>query len=267
MNFDDESFVRECVREIDSGLQISGGVMVIERGKMEADDSGVIFRKDSRHTMSADPDTGGVKYDIAGRLAGMTGITRKSVLAILGRIDRSKFAMYRANPEVFITEAARIILGVKESLSSEGIKYSVLDGGQEIPLEPELDILRPESMTADTPQRGLYDIMLCDSNVERGFASEADAEESLLAHAKLPADFRIPTPGGWYIPDWAVVMKDGRGIVVETKGTKYVSELRSAERAKIYCGEKFCRAAGIDYAVADSFDGLMFQVKGKTFHS
>ena len=261
VNFEEETFIRRCVDEIDSELNISHTVMVIERGKMTADDSGVTFRKESRHTMTFEPGAGRVKYDIAGRLAGMTGITRGAVIEILKRIDRTKFAMYRANPEIFITETARIILGVKVSVSSENIFYKSVEGSNAQNLAERFDVLRADSMTAETPERGLYDVTPCDSKVERDFASEADKETTLFAHAKLNSILYIPTPGGRYNPDWGILMKDGRILIAETKGTIDKSQLSSSEKAKILCARKFFRVAGIEYQVTDSFDDFISLVR------
>ena len=170
--------------------------------------------------------------------------------------------MYRANPEIFITETARIILGVKVSVSSENISYKPKEGSNAQSLAERFDVLRADSMTAETPERGLYDVTPCDSKVERDFASEADKETTLFAHAKLNSILYIPTPGGRYNPDWGIFMKDGRILVAETKGATDSSQLSFSEKAKILCAYKFFKAAGIEYTVEDSFDSLMLKVKG-----
>ena len=263
VKFDEGTFIRRCVDDIDTELNIARTMMIIERGKMTADDSAVAFTKESRRTMIADPESGRVKYDVVGRLAAVTELTRKVICEILKRIDRSKFAMYRINPEVFITETARIIRGAKNSLSSENIFYKPVDDSKPATLAESFDVMRSDSMTAETPKRGLYDITPCDSNVEREFVFEAEREDSVFAHVKLPERFSVPTPGSRYTPDWVIIMEDGRKLIAETKGTKEMQEIRPSEKAKNLCARKFFRSAGIDYEVENSFDGLMSHIAGR----
>ena len=265
VNFEEGKFIRRCINKIDSELDISRAIMIIERGKMTADDSGVTFMKESRRTMTIEPKSGRVKYDLIGRIAGRTEIPRKVISEILNGIDRSKFAMYRVNPEIFITETARIISGVKVSVSSENISYKTLDDFNDVTLAEKLDILRSESLTAETPERGLYSLTPCDSKVEREFVSEAEIEDTIFAHVKLPHNFRVPIPGGYYIPDWAILTEDGRKLIAETKGSTDKLHLSASEEAKISCAKKFFKSAGIEYTVIDSFDGLMSKVKAKNF--
>ena len=81
--------------------------------------------------------------------------------------------------------------------------------------------------------------------------------------------FRVPKPLGTYNPDWAVLVeKDGAErlyFVVETKGSLYKDDLRSAEGAKIECGRAHFRALTVGetpagYLVARSVEDLMARV-------
>ncbi len=69
-------------------------------------------------------------------------------------------------------------------------------------------------------------------------------------YAKLSNWFKVPTPLGPYLPDWAVLLKTPEGerlyLVVETKSTAFLSGLRDMERDKIRCGEKHFEAIGTD---------------------
>ena len=56
---------------------------------------------------------------------------------------------------------------------------------------------------------------------------------------------------------WAIVMRNGRKLIAETKGTTDTQQLKFSEKAKISCAVKFFKSAGIEYRVAESFDGLM----------
>ena len=263
VSFDGGEFIRGCVSELNKEMNISRAMITVEHGTMTADGSGVTFTRDSRRTIEAEYRVGNVRYDVVGRIAGTTELPRRVIAEILKGVDRETFGMYRRNPDIFITEAARIILARKNSVSSARIAYKLLDTPAcTEDFRDTCDIMRADSMTAETPKRGLYDLTACDSKVERDFAVEADSEETLFAHIKLPASFIIPTPGRGYIPDWGIITKDGRVFVAETKGVTDKSGLRFSEEAKISCAEKFFREAGVRYTVASSFDGLMSRIQG-----
>lgn len=67
-----------------------------------------------------------VKYDLAGKLADMTGLKRKTVIEILSRVS-SVFQQFQESPEEFIAQAERLILNVKETAISENIIYHTSD--------------------------------------------------------------------------------------------------------------------------------------------
>src|SRR3546814_15410890 len=50
-----------------------------------------------------------VKYDLLGKVSEATDLLRQTVAEILSGIEPSIFEQYRANPEHFISEAARLI--------------------------------------------------------------------------------------------------------------------------------------------------------------
>jgi type III restriction enzyme len=91
-------------------------------------------------------------------------------------------------------------------------------------LEPYLNRVQ------STPQRGLYDGVECDSEVERKFAEKLDQRTDIKLFIKLPWWFTVETPVGPYNPDWAIV-KEVAGesprlyLVRETKGTDNFAKL------------------------------------------
>ena len=91
-------------------------------------------------------------------------------------------------------------------------------------------------------------------------ALENDDEVEL--YTKLPGWFKIATPIGGYNPDWAILFnKDGERkmyFVVETKGTKDITQLRPSEQAKIKCGKKHFKALGndVELEVTNSYEDL-----------
>ena len=112
--------------------------------------------------------------------------------------------------------------------------------------------------TVETANRGLYDRVVLDSNIERAFAGLADNDDEVICFLKLPAFYQIPTPIGPYNPDFGVVLRrkrlrDGEEtefhFVVETKGTNQLADkkaLRESEVYKIKCAMKHFDALGVD---------------------
>ncbi|MGH9468484.1 MAG: RhuM family protein [Terriglobales bacterium] len=96
-----------------------------------------------------------------------------------------------------------------------------------------------KSMAAS--RRGVYEDVVYESEVERKFAEELDRNEAVRLYAKLPKWFWVATPLGDYNPDWAVLIaRDGAErlyLVVETKGSALLRDLRETEAAKIRCGK------------------------------
>ena len=132
------------------------------------------------------------------------------------------------------------------------------------PSGEEFDISRLEPSivtskdTIETPNRGLYDRVVFDSNFERAFAGSADNDDEVVCFLKLPSFYQISTPIGSYNPDFGVVLRrkrlrDGEEaefyFVVETKGTNELADkkaLRESEVYKIKCAMKHFNALGVD---------------------
>lgn len=116
-------------------------------------------------------------------------------------------------------------------------------------------------LTIETPNRGLYDRVVFDSNFERAFVGSADNDDEVVCFPKLSAFYQIPTPIGPYNPDFGVVLRRKllRGdeetefyFVVATKGTNKLSDkkaLRESEVYKIKCAMKHFDALGVDAQV------------------
>jgi type III restriction enzyme len=88
----------------------------------------------------------------------------------------------------------------------------------------------------------VFNYITCDSQTEKPFAEACNADENVLFYFKMPKGFKIPTPLGFYIPDWAVIVKEEDKpkiyFVVETKSTLSKQGLRGTENLKIECAEK-----------------------------
>ena len=77
------------------------------------------------------------------------------------------------------------------------------------------------------------------STLERKFAEDCERNEAVEFYIKLPRRFKIDTPIGPYIPDWALIFKNEKKLyfVAETKSTLDRAARRDLENMKIDCGK------------------------------
>ncbi|MDD5463078.1 MAG: hypothetical protein PHG00_15845 [Methylococcales bacterium] len=97
-----------------------------------------------------------------------------------------------------------------------------------------------QEVTDKKQHKTLFNYYPVDSKIERKFALDCEAEETIKFFFKLPRGFKIPTPVGNYVPDWAIILdKDSRiYFVTETKGTLDAQDRRVKENMRIAYGEK-----------------------------
>lgn len=184
------------------------------------------------------------KYDLVGRIAEKTCLTRKTIATILKRIEDKKFDMFKTNPEEFIEQVSELINERKATVVIDHIEYNVVEGkfGNDIFTMncPEIDFDK-----AYRAKKSIQDYVFTDSEGERSFAEDLDHAEEVVVYAKLPDGkdgFFIPTPMGNYSPDWAVAFNKDcfRHIffVAETKGSLSTMDLSPIEESKIKCAQK-----------------------------
>ena len=203
-----------------------------------------------------------VRYDLIGKLASETNLTRRTVAAILEGMSRAIFHEYRTNPEDFIRKVALTINEQKATMIVEHLTYE--------PLSETYDSsvftigAREDRKFVVEVFKHVYDYVYADSKNEVAFAKQLDTSEEVAVYCKLPGGFFIPTPVGNYHPDWAISFKQGavRHIyfVAETKGSMSSMELRGIEKAKTDCARKFFQKIAtpdVVYDVVASYETLM----------
>ena len=207
------------------------------------------------------------KYDLIGKVAEGTTLTRKTVSAILQEIRADKLYMFKNNPEEFITKVIRLINEQKATMIVEHISYDTIEG------EYDSTIFTAEKNTqsfdkAFLAKKAIQDYVFTDGSaeqsIERRFAEDLDAAEEVCVYAKLPRTFQIPTPVGNYSPDWAIAFYEGTVkhifFVAETKGTMETLNLRPIEQAKISCAKKLFNEMSnskVVYHDVDSYQSLL----------
>ncbi len=71
---------------------------------------------------------GQVAYDLIGKIAEGTTLTRHTVARILQGIKPTTFAMYQNNPEEFIAKVIRLVKEQKATMIVEHITYDTIEG-------------------------------------------------------------------------------------------------------------------------------------------
>ena len=279
VEFDSDELVQKAVKEIDANLRVTPLQYTIQHGEQAAAVTYDGIKEGNAFTLKAtETETNrnsihsAVKYDLIGKLAEGTQLTRRTVSEVLKGINVAVFAQFKTNPESFITEATRLINEQKATVIIEHLAYDPVEDKFNLDIFTAGQTKQDFSKAGDKLQRHIYDYVLTDSKVEREFVKELDTASEVVVYAKLPRGFLIPTPVGDYNPDWAITFKEGVVkhiyFVAETKGSMTSMELREIEKTKIQCARKFFdemnrryAPENVKYDVVDSFGKLMEVVK------
>ena len=278
VDFDSDELVRKAVSTLndkDSGLRVTPLQYIVETGGQEGeatpDELG--FEKGSSTTYKMSHSIhSAVKYDLIGKIADGTNLTRRTSANILKGLNAAVFAQFRTNPESFIAEAIRLINEQKATMIIEHLAYDPVEDKFDIDIFTAGQTKQDFSKAGDKLKRHIYDYVITDSGIERDFVKELDTCTEVVVYAKLPRGFLIPTPVGDYNPDWAVSFKEGTVkhvyFVAETKGSMSSMVLNEIEKTKIKCARKFFdeinkkyAPENVKYDVVNSFGKLMELVK------
>ena len=138
VRFNSEELIEKAVAHIDDKLSVSQLRYSVATGEQTQDMKheelahGNAFQtpdaaeRELRHT-----EVSQVKYDLLGKIAEGTLLTRRTVAAILQKISAKKFVMYRQNPEEFISKVIRLIKEEKATMIVDCISYNQIDGTYE----------------------------------------------------------------------------------------------------------------------------------------
>ena len=279
VEFDSEELIKKAVEHINDKMYVARLQYTVTRGTQKENlsndelKSGEGFSAEKSRTFTLERgESSSVKHDLIGKIAEGTKLTRRSAAKILSSVRPDIFAMFRNNPEEFITKAIRLIDEEKASMIVDHISYNLTDGKYDSNIftaEKNTDISK-----AYRSKKHIQDYVFTDGyakdgkSVERKFAEDMDISEEVCVYAKLPKGFSIPTPVGNYSPDWAVAFYEGTVkhiyFIAETKGTMDSLNLKPIEKAKIDCAEKlFDQLSGADvvYDRVDSYQTLLNMMK------
>lgn len=252
VDFDSKELIKKSIDHINEKLFVSQlqytttiGHQKDEMNEYEIEKGTSFAGEKTRTQVLKHAQSSQIKYDLIGKVAEGTTLTRKTVSAILQGMKEEKLYMFRNNPEEFISKVIRLINEQKATMIVEHISYNTIDG------EFDSTIFTAEKSTqsfdkAFLAKKAIQDYVFTDGSaeksIERKFAEDLDAAEEVCVYAKLPRTFQIPTPVGNYSPDWAIAFYEGKVkhifFIAETKGTMESLELRPIEQAKISCAKK-----------------------------
>lgn len=253
------------VSELQYTRSISEQKDIIDHHIMERGESFKIAKTKTeilKHSQSSQ-----IKYDLIGKIATGTILTRKTVAEILKGINSVKFAMFKKNPEEFIDKIIKLIKEMKGTMVAKHITYNKIEGNYDTDIftiaGKNVDVVK-----AFRAERHIQPYVVTDGfaekSIERKFAESLDNAHEVSVYAKLPRTFKIPTPVGDYSPDWAIAFNEGSVkhiyFIAETKGTMESIHLRKIENAKIACAKKLFNNLStnkVKYHEVDSYQTLL----------
>ena len=266
VHYDSDELIKKVVDDINANLIVKKLSYTVQSGEQkDVNDFG-----DNQKTASEVVDIAAMsqtKYDLVGEIAKGARLTRKTVVAILKRIDASKFALFRSNPEEFISKVIKTIKEQKATMIVECIRYNTIDDTYDSTIFTN----EKHSSTYERAipvNKSIMEYVFPDSNGEKDFAEALEKATEVCVYAKLPRSFQIPTPVGNYAPDWAIAFEKDKVkhvfFVAETKGSMDSMMLRPVEKAKIECAKKLFNEAStgnVHYAHVASYQDLLNAVR------
>lgn len=267
VHYDSEELIEKAIANLKKNLTVTKLQYVMVTGQQDKEKVTEFGNTKSTTRDLTDICTSSVPYDVVGDIAKGARLTRRSVVRILKGIGM-KALLFKNNPEEFIRNVIKRIREEKATMIVDHITYN--------PTKSE-----PYDSTIFVPERRLNvnkaielskhitPYVAYDSDGERNFANSLQSASEVLIFAKLPRKLKIPTPVGYYAPDWAIVFEDGtvRHIffVAETKGSLDKMELRGVELAKTECAKRLFNSISTNttrYGVVDKFENLYNIING-----
>jgi type III restriction enzyme len=253
VNFDEERLIKSAVEEIN---KITIPDFVIEASSFLIDSINEEGKQDTfKGSENVKQKTNFTPLDLIEELSENTGLSYASMFKIFEQVSNLKEVV--KNPPRFIHEASAIIRNAELDEMIRGLNYELT--GESFPFEFN-DFVKniSDKGYVATPNKGVFDKMLIDSDVEKKFSLDADKDVEVVCFLKLPSWYKIKTPIGDYEPDFGLVMKrknlkDGNEnefyFVIETKGTNDINDKKALKESEIYkirCAIKHFEKLGLE---------------------
>ncbi|MBP3313464.1 MAG: DEAD/DEAH box helicase family protein [Oscillospiraceae bacterium] len=274
VEFDSDELIQKAIKHIDDKLVVSQLQYTTSVGQQKAQmnqhevERGDSFKTAKTRTQTLQhAESSRVKYDLIGKIAEGTVLTRRTVAKILSGLRVDKIHAFKNNPEEFISKVVKLINEQKATMIVDHISYDETSGTY----DSAIFTAEKSGQSVDKAFRAnkaIQDYVFTDGSaeksIERRFAEDLDTADEVCVYAKLPKGFHIPTPVGNYSPDWAIAFNEGTVkhiyFVAETKGTMDSLNLRPIEQAKIACAKKLFNeisTSNVKYHDVDSYQSLL----------
>ncbi|MGL4333773.1 MAG: restriction endonuclease subunit R, partial [Lactococcus garvieae] len=272
VEFDNQKLIQDCIRAINSMPAIAKTRLQWRKADVSIGLSGVSAKQKNEGAQTLAISEADIEIpDVLTELQDRTQLTRRTLVNIL--TTSSRLEELSKNPQQFIKNAGEALERAKRKVLVEGIKYQRL--GEQHVYAQELfeDSDGYLKNIFQNARKAIYENVIYDSEIERQFTQDLEANDQVKMYVKLPSWFEVPTPLGSYNPDWAILLEDKDDgqerlyFVVETKGSLLLDDLRNAEAAKIKCGKEHFKAIAdanerpAKYIQANSVDSFFNQAE------
>lgn len=265
IRIDSNELMARCVKDLRAMPVIPASRIVSRLADLNIENAGVTHTERSVHTLDIE-DQHEPLPDILAIVGEECLVKRATVRDIVMRSGR--IGDFVNNPQRFMEALVEIIKTNRHQLAIDGIRYVKL-AGQEYSV---MEIFEAEELMANLGlnavevAKSVYDHVIYDSNtVERPFAVALDDDPDVRLFFKLPDRFKIDTPIGTYNPDWAVLLeRDGDQrlyLILETKGSDSLLDLRLKESLKIHCGKEHFKALSTGVELEKAIDWRKAKVR------
>ena len=194
VDFDSKKLVDACVRELQGREPVERARVVWEVGDIEVERGGVEVSTDVERDPRYVDEVGVAVPDAVGLLQERTGLTRATVAAVLTASGRA--GELKRNPQATIKLVGDVIEDQKQAAMVDGIRYERTgEAWAQTLFDKEFKRDLTRLMLAD--ERCVTESVPVDSEVEKSFLRELmAAKASVKLYAKLPREFKVPTPLG-----------------------------------------------------------------------
>ena len=142
--------------------------------------------------------------DLIEEISENTSLAYPTVFKIVSGLKNQKEII--KNPPRFLQEAVKKIRNVELDEMLRALDYRLTGEVFDISKFEKL-IIKNSDKIEPTPNKGIYDHIIWDSEYEQDFAKKADADTEVVCFLKLPSFYTIKTPAGDYNPDFGMVLK------------------------------------------------------------
>ena len=256
VSFDEERIIAKSIKTINE-LTISEHQVQVALGRIQSISEEGIQTQDFR-TESKAVNVLFAPIDLVEEISENTALAYPTVFKIVQGLNNRKEII--KNPPRFIQEAVQKIRYIELDEMLRALDYRITGETFEID-HFEQFILKNTDKIEPTPNKGIYDHIVWDSEYEKWFAREADSDTEVICFLKLPAFYVIKTPAGEYNPDFGLVLKKKKiraeseseyYFIIETKGTNSLDDRKALTENEVYkikCAIKHFEALGIEAKV------------------